>query len=86
MDANKHLTPVFIVYVDGKRLDVEHEGALRSITISDCLNGISTFSLVFDTGDVKIWEKGILSLESEVSIHLGYKDDVDVNLCGAPHK
>ena len=77
MDVNKHMTPVFIVYVDGKRLDVEHEGALRRITVSDCLNGISSFSLIFETGDVKIWEKGIMSLESEVSIHLGYKDDVD---------
>lgn len=28
-DNNKHLTPVWIVYVDGKRLDTEHEGALK---------------------------------------------------------
>ena len=28
-DYNKHLTPVWIVYVDGKRLDTDHEGALK---------------------------------------------------------
>lgn len=77
MSENKHLTPVWIVYVDGRRLDVEHEGALQSITVSDALNGISAFSLVFDTAEVKVREKGLFSFESEVSIHLGYKDDVE---------
>ncbi len=76
MSAEKHLTPVWIVYADGKRLDVEHEGALRKIAVNDRLNGISTFSLVFDTSAVKIRDKGVISLESQISIHLGYKDDV----------
>ena len=31
-DNNKHLTPVWIVYVDGKRLDTDHEGALKKYT------------------------------------------------------
>ena len=31
MGENKHLTPVWIVYVDGKRLDTDHEGALGQI-------------------------------------------------------
>ncbi len=77
MSENKHLTPVWIIYADGKRLDVEHEGALRSITISDCLNGVSTFSIVFDTTEVKIVDKGVLSYGSEISVHLGYKDDIE---------
>jgi len=77
MSENKHLTPVFIVYADGKRLDIEHEGALKSITVTDCLNGIGRFSLLFDNAGVKVWEKGDLTLESEVSVHLGYKDDVE---------
>ena len=77
MSDNKHLTPVFIVYVDGRRLDTEHEGALKTIIISDRLNKVSEFTLVFDTGEVKIKEKGMIALESEVSIHLGYKDDVE---------
>jgi hypothetical protein len=77
MNANKHLTPVFIIYVDGIRLDLEHEGALHSITIHDFLNGISNFTLTFETGGVDIWKKGGFSHGSEVSIHLGYKDDVE---------
>lgn len=28
-NGNKHLTPVWIVYVDGKHLDTDHEGALK---------------------------------------------------------
>ena len=77
MSENKHLTPVWIAYVDGKRLNVEHEGALKRITIRDCLNGISSFSMLFDTSAVKLLDKKVLSLESQISIHLGYKDDVD---------
>jgi len=77
MGENKHLTPVWIIYADGRRLDTEHEGALRRITITDRLNDTSDFSLIFDTSEVKIREKGILTFESEVSIHLGYKDDVE---------
>jgi phage protein D len=77
MADNKHLTPVHIMYADGKRLDTEHEGALREIVIHDTLNGISSFSVLFDTAESKIADKGILSLESQLSIHLGYKDDVE---------
>ena len=77
MSEITHLTPTWIVYVDGRRLDVDHEGALRSIVINDKLNGISTFSLFFDTTDAKIRDLGVISLESEISIHLGYKDDIE---------
>ena len=76
MSENKHLTPVWIAYVDGKRLDTEHEGALRRVSVHQRLNGISTFSMVFDSSAVKLRDKGLISLESEISIHLGYKDDV----------
>jgi phage protein D len=77
MTENKHLTPIQIIYADGKRLDTEHEGALREITIRDTLNGISSFSILFDTTETKIADKNILSLESQLSIHLGYKDDAE---------
>ncbi|MDR0312965.1 MAG: hypothetical protein LBI14_05150 [Treponema sp.] len=77
MSENKNLTPVWIIYADGRRLDAEHEGALRSITVTDRLNGISEFSAIFDTNDVKVLEKGLISLESEISIHMGYKDDAE---------
>lgn len=85
MRANKNLTPVWIIYSDGKRLDVEHEGALQSIMVNDCLNGISSFSLVFDTAGVKVQEKGLISSGSLLSIHLGYKDDVEEVFSGEVH-
>jgi len=37
MSDKKHLTLVFIIYVDGKRLDTEHEGVLRKITGVDLI-------------------------------------------------
>lgn len=73
----KHLTPVWIAYIDGTRLDTDHEGALKSIVVKDVLNGISEASLVFDNSAVKLLDAGTLSLESQIVIHLGYKDDVD---------
>ena len=73
----KHLTPVWIVYVDGKRLDTEHEGALQKIHVDDVLDGVGFCSLVFDNSAVKIAESGTFLLESEVSVHLGYKDDCE---------
>jgi phage protein D len=77
MADNKHLTPVQIIYADGARLDVEHEGALREIVVKDVLNGISSFSILYDTSEVKIADKDLISLEGELAIHLGYKDDVE---------
>ena len=75
MAENKHLTPVWIVYVDGKRLDTEHEGALLNINVTDMVNGISTCLLTFNTSAVDLRTKGTFALESKITIHLGYKDD-----------
>ena len=76
-DENKTLTPVWICYVDGKRLDTKHEGALESIEVKDMLNGIGTCTLKFDTSAEKLLEAGTFNLESKISVHLGYKDDVE---------
>ena len=46
---NKHLTPVWIVYVDGNRLDIAHEGALQRIIVDDKLNDVGVATLEFDT-------------------------------------
>jgi hypothetical protein len=77
MQANRNLTPVWIIYSDGRRLDVEHEGALQSIRVDDSLNGIGTFSLVFNMAENKIKEAGFIGGGSRLSIYLGYKDDVE---------
>ncbi len=76
-DENKTLTPVWICYVDGKRLDTKHEGALKYIKVDDTLNGVGTCTLLFDTSAEKLLDLGSLALESEISVHLGYKDDVE---------
>lgn len=76
-DKNKSLTPVWIVYIDGKRLSTDYEGALRKIYINDRLDLIGTASLLFDISAVDFDNDDIFVLGSEVSIHLGYKDDVE---------
>ena len=75
MGENKHLTPVWIVYVDGKRLDPMYEGALERIIVDDQLDGVGSAVLEFDSGAEQIHDSGTFALESQVSVHLGYKDD-----------
>jgi phage protein D len=74
---NKTLTPTWIAYVDGARLDWKHEGALKSVRVHDGLNSIGTASLVFDLPATDFDNDDVFSEGSEVSVHLGYKDDVE---------
>lgn len=76
-DMNKHLTPVWIVYVDGKRLDTDHEGALQKIYVNDVLDAVGYCTLEFDTSMFKVADAGTIILGSEVAVHMGYKDDCD---------
>lgn len=76
-DENKNLTPVWIAYVDGKRFSTDYEGALRKIYINDRLDFIGSASLLFDISAVDFDNDDVFVLCSEVSIHLGYKDDVE---------
>jgi phage protein D len=76
-DANKHLTPVWIVYVDGKRLDTDYEGALQRIYMNDALDAVGICTLEFDTSAFKIEDSGTFLSGSKVAVHLGYKDDCD---------
>lgn len=73
---NKTLTPVWIAYVGGKRLDTDYEGALKRIYIHDSLDSAGTASLLFDISSADFGKDGAFAIGSEVSIHLGYKDDV----------
>ena len=58
-DENKNLTPVWIAYVDGKRLSTDYEGALRKIYINDRLDFIGTASLL-----------ALLSINSQIKIEI----------------
>ena len=74
---NKTLTPIWIVYADGARLPWKYEGALKKIRVSDRLSSIGTVSLVFDLPATDFDNDDVFSEGSEVSVHLGYKDDVE---------
>ena len=74
---NKTLTPIWIVYADGARLPWKYEGALKKIRVSDRLGSIGTASLVFDMSAPDFDNDDVFSEGSEVSVHLGYKDDVE---------
>ena len=74
---NKTLTPIWIVYADGARLPWKYEGALKKIRVSDRLSSIGTASLVFGMSAPDFDNDDVFSEGSEVSVHLGYKDDVE---------
>lgn len=73
---NRTLTPVWIAYVDGRRLGTGYEGALKRIYIHDRLDFAGTASLLFGISPADFFNDGTFAIGSEVSIHLGYKDDV----------
>ena len=72
---NRTLTPVWIAYVDGVRLGTGYEGALKRIYIHDRLDSAGTASLLFGSSPLDFCNDGTFTIGSEVSIHLGYKDD-----------
>ena len=74
---NKTLTPIWIVYADGARLPWKYDGALRKIRVFDRLNTIGTASLVFGMPAPDFDNDDVFCEGSEVSVHLGYKDDVE---------
>ena len=74
---NRTLTPVWIAYVDGVRLGTGYEGALKRIYIHDRLDFAGTASLVFGMSAPDFDNDDVFSEGSEVSVHLGYKDDVE---------
>ena len=73
---NRTLTPVWIAYVDGVRLNTGYEGALKRIYIHDRLDFAGTASILFGIPPADFCNDGTFAIGSEVSIHLGYKDVV----------
>ena len=79
---NRTLTPVWIAYVDGRRLNTGYEGALKRIHIHDRLDFAGTASILFGIPPADFCNDGTFAMGSEVSIHLGYKDDVQEVFAG----
>jgi phage protein D len=77
MSDNKHLVPVCIIYVDGVRLNTECEGAFRSVRVDDRLNGVGECLITFDCHDLGNDNAKTFSFDAELSVRLGYKDDVN---------
>jgi phage protein D len=77
MSDNKHLVPTCIIYVDGVRLSTACEGAFRSVKVFDVMNKISECFISFDRQDLGDENAKDFPFNANVSVHLGYKDDVN---------
>jgi len=77
MSDKKHLVPVCIVYVDGVRLNTTCEGAFRSVRVYDIMNGSGECVITFDYQDLGKENTKTFPFDSNLSVHLGYKDDTD---------
>ena len=64
------------------RLGTGYEGALKRIYIHDRLDFAGTASLLFDISSADFGKDCAFAIGSEVSIHLGYKDDVQEVFAG----
>jgi phage protein D len=76
MSDNKRLVPTCIIYVDGSRLNTACEGAFRSVRVTDTMNRAGICTIAFDYSDLGNENTKNFSFNSELSVHLGYKDDV----------
>jgi phage protein D len=75
-NENKNLTPTCIIYIDGKRMDNSYDGALLSVRTHNCLDGMPCAVITFDYTNKELKYETDFSMESEVTITLGYKDDM----------
>jgi len=76
MSDNKKLTPICIIYVDDVRLDTIWEGRFRSVRITDPLSSIGSCSIDFICDDLNDMDTETFCLGSNISVNLGYKDDM----------
>ena len=74
---NKTLTPIWIVYADGARLPWKYDGSLRKIRVFDKLNAVGIARLTFGLPAPDFDNDDVFCEGSEVSVYLGYKDDVE---------
>ena len=82
MNENKRLAPICIVYIDGVRMSPACEGALRSARVIDPLNNIGQCTLTFGFAEMGAQGREAFPIGSEVSVHLGYKDDARETFLG----
>ena len=77
MSSNKRLVPTCIIYIDGVRINTACEGAFRSVHVTDTLNKVGKCRICFDRTELTEADIKNFTLGSRVSVHLGYKDDLN---------
>jgi phage protein D len=75
-DDLKSLTPTFIVYINGTRISVDQEAAVKRIVVQDRLDAPATCSLILSDPKRQWTDSKDFSEGNQVSVHLGYKDKV----------
>ena len=77
MNKNAKVVPVCIMYLNGVRLNVTCEGAFRGITVINVLDKTGKSYIHFDFAELGRENRKEFddSLDSEVSMHLGFKDN-----------
>lgn len=76
------LTPTFIIYINGTRISVDQEAAVKRVTIYDRLNTAATASIVLSDSKRQWTDSTDFAEGNLVSIELGYKDDVAETFSG----
>lgn len=73
----KNLTPSFIIYVDGNRFSVNHESAVKLIQVIDRIDSPSSCRIRLADSDLSFADDELFSEGYNLSVHLGFKDDVN---------
>ncbi|MCL1834090.1 MAG: hypothetical protein FWG49_06260, partial [Leptospirales bacterium] len=76
------LTPVFIIYLNGKRLSSDMESDVKEIIVEKRMDYSSTFAITMSDMGRKWTDHPELAEGAKVKIMLGYKDAVDEVMYG----
>lgn len=75
-DELSTLTPTFIVYINGSRLAVDQEAAVKQILVQDRLDSPSSLSIVLSDPQRQWTDCADFDEGNQIRVELGYKDDV----------
>ncbi len=75
-DDLKTLTPTFIVYIDGARIPVDQEAAVKRIVVNDRLDIPSTCAITLSDPKRQWTDSPDFEEGKEIKIELGYKDNM----------
>jgi len=76
------LIPSFIIYLNGRRLEMEEEYSVQKIRVNERLNSIASATVVFSDPNFELQKNNDFSIGSELSVTMGYKDNVKALFTG----